>query len=214
MLACGAQGWSRALRGIKGSGAHLALSQGLTGHLPSPSSLCWPLLPAPGTPGPGYMMDPNRNVSEPGGCWQCVANPALGQAVCLLLTLFAVSPESCCPGELTGQVLPFFILHVLQFSPSSLETSRTFRLKGIGEAILFKPLPPVALLKSFCSQVKFSGTNLDLSKTFNGSLPPSGIHWSSLAEPPEACCMRPCDFARPTLVTLRVPAPHSGSLLG
>ena len=102
------------------------------------------------------MMDPSGNVSEPGGCWQCVANPALGQALCLLLTLFAISPESRCPGELTGQLLPFFILHVPQFFLSYLETSRTFRLKGIREAILFKPMPPVALLKSSCSPAKVS----------------------------------------------------------
>lgn len=131
MPTCGVQDWRRALRRIKGSRAHLAPSQGFTGHLPTPSSPFGPSLPAPGTPGPSYVMDPSGNVSEPEGCWQGVANPALGQALCLLLTLFAVSPESRCPGELTGQLLSFFLLRVPQFSPSSLETSRTFSLKGI-----------------------------------------------------------------------------------
>lgn len=125
-----------------------------------------------------------------GSAWP---SPALGQALFLPLTLFAISPDSCRGGELTGQLLLFFLLHVPQLSLFSLETSRTSRLKGTREVILSNPPASSCLTQifPFCSQGKLSETNLDPSKTFNGSLLPSGESWTSLTEPLGACCMRP-----------------------
>lgn len=66
----------------------------------------------------------------------CGQSSTWRRPVCLLLTLFAVSPESRCPGELIGQILPF--LPSMSYTSPHLPRGLLgiLRLKGIREAIL------------------------------------------------------------------------------
>lgn len=63
------------------------------------------------TSGPGHMTGPSENDSGADA------------------PVTTISPDSCCQGESSGQLLPYFLPHVPQLFLSSLETSRTSRLK-------------------------------------------------------------------------------------